>query len=178
MNEEQKLELSEFISKWSRSIDYYAYMYANEPRVSKDDLISAFYERICVFYLKGNKVVKFGETAFIKLTMYRLSLYYNKKNGSSFIADICDNNDDDTVLAPSVFEEPFEKSDNRIILNKEFDKRKWKESWREILYLHFEGGYNLTEIARMRGVSHQAITEVFRKMLPNYKLEIGRGKNK
>ena len=172
-----KDKITVFLKQYSRAIDYYAWLYSDEPRITKDDLISAFHENLCVFYLSGKSINTFGSAAFIKLSMKRLSNMQKGKLGTSvnavFTDAVDDGNRDGLAVIAKADEDPspFQDDDTR----KEFDslvkKMGWKEKYVEIIKLRF-GGYSPKEIAEMKGVSRQYIDQLLRTCIPGYTKEM------
>ena len=168
-----KDKITEFLKQYARAIDYYAWLYSDEPRITKDDLISAFHENLCVYYLSGKSINAFGSAAFIKLSMKRLSNMQKGKLCTSVNAVFTDAADVDETDAVAVIakaeEDPAPFHDEDTI--KEFDamvkKMGWKEKYVEILKLRF-GGYSPKEIAEKYGVTRQYIDQLLRTCIPGY----------
>lgn len=169
LSKAQSDKITAFLRKWARAIDYYAYQYSKEPIVSKADMISAFYENLCVHILSEHDIDDFGATAFVKNSMYRIMLRYFYKHSNEVNLEMSDSElNDGSIVHPSYEYEPMKATDLQLELEHALKKKGWKESWADILKLKMSG-YNEREIADIYGVTRQAISYILMKILPDHK---------
>lgn len=165
LNEADRKELTEFMDKWHRCIEKYAYEYSNPPRIESDDLISMFEEGICILFAQGKRIDVYGVAAYIKKSMYRNAIIIYNRYGYEIPAQFTDANEDNKVQSPSYEYDYCNESDVNSQLSSVLKNMNLSKRDVDMLMLRFGYDYTFNEIANKYGVSHQYVQQKIAKIL-------------
>lgn len=163
LTDEKRAQINNFIKKSNRYINFLCYCYSKPPMITKEDLLSVVYERLCIYAVRHN----IGDNG-KKLAEYLVRTAHSMLIDDKYHNNVTIVNDDfffDNLHSYDLnsVEDKFEYEHNSRII--EIKLSTLKDFERRYIIEYYINGKTMSEIAKLNNVSTQYVSSIIKQSM-------------